>query len=243
MAITITHLSRIKDASIPFCGGVLEVLLVDDVTGDTPDAETGQRILTYKDGMLINNFVLAWTSLNGNGTSNIFGTASSFIKVFGLLPERAAAIEDYITHKLHNEIPIMSTKAWDFDDPDVITFSNLVDIYRDIYGEDSEEFKSRWTPEIQELIGKNVYIRNVLAKLAQMIRTGFNEAYHENVADSIVKLIQASKHIRSDETISGPTMSSVEDLFRIVRDKLAIQPLNGPKPSVEMNGDTPIILK
>lgn len=243
MAIEITHLSRIKNASIPFCGGVLEALLVDDVSGDAPDTETGQRILTYKDGVLINNFVLAWTSLGGNGVSNMFGSASSLVKVFGLLPERAAAIEDYITNKLHNEIPIMSTKVGEFDDLDVITFSNLVDIYRDIYGEDSEEFKSRWTPEIQELVEKNVYIRNVLAKIAQMIRTGFNEAYHENVADSIVDLIRASKHIRSDETISGPTMSSVEDLFRIVRDKLAIQPLNGPKPSVEMNGDTPIILK
>ena len=239
MKIKLLQYRDIDHASIPFGKGQLKMMKITEVTGDDPD-ETGCRMLTYKNGELYNNFVLVWMSQDGHYFQ--LGSADSFMQVFGLLKPRAKAIENYITEQLHNEIPVIATKPGDFEDEAIISLTNVVDAARDAYGEESEDFKQMWSPEVETLVEQNVYIRNVLAKLGQMLEKGFNEAFHENVANGIVHMIRASKHINVQGNISGPTMASVEDLFRIVRERLTLTQNNGVPPHLFTDEHIPDIL-
>ncbi|MCM1220478.1 MAG: hypothetical protein NC548_38930 [Lachnospiraceae bacterium] len=236
-------------SSIPFGNGELKMFEVTGVDGDSVDSD-GTQELVYKGGELYHNYIIQWvTVFDGEERRYPIGTAKSFMDIFGLLKPRAEAIENYITERLPNEIAIIPTAADACADGHTIIFSNTYDAYVDVYGEDSSQVKAfcgkngELKGQILEMINNHVYIRNVLAKLGQMIEQGFNEAYHEEAANRIVEIIMASRHMNKRSEIVGPSMSAVEDIFNMVRDKLYIQSSNRQMPELSYISAIPVFLQ
>lgn len=232
MAIRIETTEPIENGSIPFGNGSLQIRKITSVVGDAPD-ESGERSLVYDEaGELSNNFVLCWVG-NTDGALYSLGSAKSFINVFGMLAERATAISEYMMHKLPSEIPMVPVATpGEVEYGNAIILSNILDATRDAHGSDSPEYKEMATDDIRLLVSRDVYARNVLAKLAQMIEKGYNEAHYESAADKIADIIKSARYLTSSGEVSGLNLTAIDNLWGLVQQKIKIASIDTTSPSV-----------
>lgn len=228
MGIKIEKMEDIYDG-IPFCNGFLKIKLLTEVSGDEPDEE-GNKELLYKDGKLHNNYVFAWES-PVVGKPCLLGLPESFTKVFGIYDHMADSINDYFANKLSGEIAVMPIA---FVDEMGIVFANTIDVYADIYGKDSDEYKEllKGAPEqdekaaeerIMELVENGIYIKNVFAKMAHMLETAFNETHFTSKASEIANIIMQSRYLDAKGEIRALDVADVDKILNGAKERIMIK--------------------
>ena len=207
----------IDNGSLPFGHGLLQIRLIESADGDVRDDDGS--ILTYApDGTLTRNYILVYVTDDEEKITPITNS-SDLQKIFGILEKRADAIIDYISDKMSSELPMLPA----FDDSKTfLVFSNLSDVYLDVYGADSEEYKSIVKQGYDKLSEQHVPARNLLAKFANMLEKGFNEAHYETVADRIVEEIGKARFLTSSGEIHKLNISALEHMFEMIKQKIYI---------------------
>ena len=231
MAIRIEHSEPIENGSIPFGNGTLQIRRITAVFGDEPN-ENGERSLVYDEaGELSNNFVVCW--VGNEGSLYPLGSAKSFSTVFGMLAARSTAISEYMQYTLSSEIPMVPVAIpGEMEYGNAIILSNLLDATRDAHGSDSPEYKEMATDDVRLLVSRDVYARNVLAKLAQMIEKGYNEAHYESAADKIACIIKSARYLTSSGEISGLNLTAIDNLWNLVQQRIRIASVDTGESSV-----------
>lgn len=183
------------------------------------------------------NFVLTYTIVNDVGepeSTNILSCADDLIRYFGLLDSRATAIMDYLTETLHTEIPFKAYNDGFRDDEGshpLLYFKCMLHSIIDESEVDENgkpagiDMESDTVKKVNEMIVNDVYARNTLAKFANMLEQGFNEAHYDTKAAEIAELIRSARVLDASGHFAPLTLIGVDNLLNAAKGRVLVRSL------------------